>query len=140
MDDRCGFVDVEDNENAETLPNDENNAAPGSDPQSDTENLLFDRPALDELKEYLAEHESFEDMLAITQSGIGESHQAMNAVQALEILRLLLSRQVCDCLGKNTYSEPMHCSSFRGSTNAPTVFRQKITSGCANPKNNIDYR
>lgn len=140
MDDRCGFVDVEENENAETLPNDENNAASGSDSQSDTENLLFDRPALDELKEYLAEHESFEDMLAITQSGIGESHQAMNAVQALEILRLLLSRQVCDCLGKNIYPEPMHCSSFRGSRNAPTVFRQKTTSGCANPRNNIDYR
>lgn len=49
---RCGFVDIEENEDASS--EDAVDMAEGS--ESDQEDLEFDRLTLDELKEYLSQH------------------------------------------------------------------------------------
>jgi uncharacterized protein YegL len=99
MDDRCGFIDVEENENAlddleidcsESMGDAKNEGANGP----EVEDPQFDRPALDELKEYLSSHESFDDFLAITQAGTDEYHRHRNSAKVLDILRALTQRQV----------------------------------------------
>ncbi|KAL1608137.1 hypothetical protein SLS60_003076 [Paraconiothyrium brasiliense] len=88
----CGFDGIEENEDAGVSSDNADNPVLGA--EMDVENAEFDRPALDELKEYLSQHESFRDMLAIVHSGDGESHRSSHASQVLEILRLLLQQQI----------------------------------------------
>jgi len=54
------------------------------------------RPALDELKEYMSSHESFDDFLAIVQTGTDDYHRHRNAERVLTILRNLSIQQIED--------------------------------------------
>ncbi|KAJ4353723.1 uncharacterized protein N0V89_005453 [Didymosphaeria variabile] len=89
---RCGFDDIEENEDA----GGSSDIADCSvlEAETDIENAGFDRPALDELKDYLSKHESFKDMLAIVHGGDGEFNRSSNALKVLEILRTLLQQQI----------------------------------------------
>lgn len=91
MNDRCGFMDVEESEDA---VDDLEKSMANDDTDSEVEDAQFDRPALDELKEFLTSHESFDDFLAITQTGTDDYHRHKNAEKVLSILRGLAQQQI----------------------------------------------
>ncbi|KAF1933763.1 uncharacterized protein M421DRAFT_1134 [Didymella exigua CBS 183.55] len=59
-----------------------------------TEHHGGERLALDELKEYLLGHASFDDMLAIVRSGTGDNDRKQNAGKVLDILSRLDQRRI----------------------------------------------
>ncbi|EAT77244.1 peptidylprolyl isomerase [Parastagonospora nodorum] len=81
---RCGFVDVQDSEDADARINSSRTAAPSA---TMTENPGFHLPDSDELKEYLRNHESFEDFLAITRAGNSNYQRRRNAEKVLQIIQ-----------------------------------------------------
>ncbi|KAJ4303176.1 hypothetical protein N0V90_002069 [Kalmusia sp. IMI 367209] len=128
MDSRCGFIDVEENEDATVPAMTDVFEHSDFNSESYTEDLQFDRPALDELREYLSQHESFDDMLAITQSGYNEFQRSENAAEVLEVLRLLLQQ--------NINSKEKELEIRRGLTNHHRRhFMQNIERDLANLKN-----
>ncbi|KAJ8116748.1 hypothetical protein OPT61_g1881 [Boeremia exigua] len=83
---RCGFTDVEENEDADASINRASHAAAPATVPPQVEHPGGERLALDELKEYLLSHSSFEDMLAIVRAGSGEQYHQRNARKVLKIL------------------------------------------------------
>ena len=91
MDDRCGFIDVEENEDAaDPVLENINSSYRWSESMEDRR---FDRPALNEMKAYLVEHESFGDMLAIVRSGTYNVNRQDHAEWILKILRILAEKE-----------------------------------------------
>ncbi len=97
MRNRCDFLDLQSNEDAHVrLPPTTNNrnttvAASGN---VAAENPAFDLPGPDDLKEYLRTHESYEDFLAIIQSGKDDFQRRRNAKLVLQILQQLDEEQI----------------------------------------------
>jgi hypothetical protein len=87
MTQRCGFVDVESNEDADA----QINRRPSANPQNPSivmaENPAYHLPNSDELKEYLRSHESFDDCLAIVRTGRDDFQRRLNAEKVLKILQ-----------------------------------------------------
>ncbi|KAF2730390.1 U-box-domain-containing protein [Polyplosphaeria fusca] len=75
----------------DVLSNQPSTAAPLDVVQDD---LRFDRPALDELKAFLVEHESFHDIVFIVRSGNGDFHRHKNAKKAPLVLRNIHEQRV----------------------------------------------
>ncbi|KAF2463700.1 uncharacterized protein BDR25DRAFT_245013 [Lindgomyces ingoldianus] len=97
MNDRCGFVDVEENEDAfdpEYDSDDDIYSSVSLTHSERSEDPAFERPALDELKTYLSEHESFGDMLAIIRSAPDDFLCHKNAEKVLELLRDLANEEM----------------------------------------------
>jgi hypothetical protein len=123
MQDRSGFIDIEENEDANDLV--DKDAGP-QDPGDDEEDLRLDRPALDELKEYLSSHESFDDFLAITQSGIGDINQQQNAKKVLRCLCDLIDMQIKEKT-KFLHDEQRRATTFYLRQKSNTVERELAT-------------
>ncbi|KAJ4348997.1 hypothetical protein N0V95_004994 [Ascochyta clinopodiicola] len=94
MDERCGFIDVEESENADASVNRATRRHSEATAGSVTEHTGGERLALDELKEHILGHDSFEDMLAIVRTGISEDDRYQNASKVLHILGQLDEQQV----------------------------------------------
>lgn len=94
MTQRCGFVDVESNEDADA----QINRRPSANPQNPSivmaENPAYHLPDSDELKEYLRSHESFDDCLAIVRTGRDDFQRRLNAEKVLKILQQLDTLQI----------------------------------------------
>lgn len=88
---RCGFVDVQDNEDADVRINSSRAAEPSA---TMTENPAFHLPDADELKEYLRNHESFEDFLAIVRAGTSDYQRRRNAEKVLQIIQQIDELQI----------------------------------------------
>ncbi|KAF2789615.1 hypothetical protein K505DRAFT_341133 [Melanomma pulvis-pyrius CBS 109.77] len=93
MSERCGFSDVEANEDAYD-PDDSDSRSASQDSDSIVEDEAYEQPTLTELKEFLATHESFPDMLAIVRSGNDDFHRTEIAGKVLQLLRGLAKQQI----------------------------------------------
>ncbi|KAH5558945.1 peptidylprolyl isomerase [Parastagonospora nodorum] len=91
MDDRCGFVDVQDNEDANTQSSPSQDAVISA---TVTENPAFHLPDADELKEYIRNHESFDDFVAITRAGTNDNQRRRNAEKVLQIIQQFDTLQI----------------------------------------------
>ena len=87
MAERCGFIDVEGNEDADTLINRRRDTGSKDAKTTMTENPAYHLPDSDELKEYLRTHESFDDCLAIVRTGRDDFERRLNAEKVLQILQ-----------------------------------------------------
>jgi hypothetical protein len=94
MTQRCGFVDVESNEDADAQINRRSNANPQKPSIVMTENPAYHLPDSDELKEYLRSHESFDDCLAIVRTGRDDFQRRLNAEKVLKILQQFDTLQI----------------------------------------------
>ncbi|ORX96291.1 hypothetical protein BCR34DRAFT_619726 [Clohesyomyces aquaticus] len=98
MNGRCGFIDVEENEDAfDDLGLDEDSDDATDDTTSEAElheDPAVERPALDELKTFLLEHESFCDMMAIIRSGEDDEERQENAAKVLKLLRDMADAEI----------------------------------------------
>ena len=99
MSDRCGFVDVEHSEDAEEELQQQVRSTTDIAPPLPVENPAFNLPDSDELKEYLKSHESYDDFLAIVNTGKDDYHRRQNAEKVLQILQQLHEQQI-DCKRK----------------------------------------
>ena len=94
MNDRCGFIDIQQSENA-----DEETQRQIQSAEHAAQTLLPENPAFllaspDELKEYLRSHESYDDFLAIIGTGTDDYHCRQNAEKVLDILTQLHDQQI----------------------------------------------
>lgn len=95
MDRRCGFIDVEENEDAYDFDSTSaSSLADEHDSEEGEENFRYERPILDDMKAFLSTHESFVDMLAIVRCGTTESHREINAEKVMTILRGLAEQEI----------------------------------------------
>ncbi|KAF9695209.1 hypothetical protein EKO04_006853 [Ascochyta lentis] len=94
MNSRCGFNDVEESEDADASVSRAVRRVSAAIASPPVEYPGGERLALDELKEYLLGHSSFEDMLAIVRTGTSELHRHQNASKVLQILGQLDEQQV----------------------------------------------
>ena len=94
MSDRCGFTDVQINEDADAQIN--RNARTGGDGSTTrtTENPAYHLPDTDELKEYLKAHESYDDFIAIISTAHNDYHRRQNAEKVLQIIQQLDEQQI----------------------------------------------
>ena len=93
MRERCGFNDVQISEDAEAeIQRSVLTTAAAS--QTPAENVDFELPDVDTLKEYLQSHESYTDFLAIVGTGKDDYHRRLNAEKVLEILKQLHDQQI----------------------------------------------
>lgn len=86
MNERCSFVDVENNEDADAHIHRRRNAASEARSTAMAENPAYHLPDSDELKEYLRAHESFDDCLAIVRTGEDDYQRRLNAGKVLQVL------------------------------------------------------
>ncbi|KAL6704640.1 hypothetical protein ACN47E_008037 [Coniothyrium glycines] len=95
MEKRCGFTDVELNEDgdAEIRQKAQEDCAKTSNSRT-MEDLAYPLPDLDDLKEYLRTHESYEDFLAIVGTGDKRKSRVRNANVVMNILDQLHRQQV----------------------------------------------
>ncbi|KAI4936692.1 hypothetical protein J4E86_011309 [Alternaria arbusti] len=91
---RCGFVDIEHSEDAEEELQQQVRSTTDTAPPLPVENPAFDLPEPDELKEYLRSHESYDDFLAIVNTGKDDYHRRQNAEKVLQILQQLHEQQI----------------------------------------------
>ncbi|KAH6622099.1 hypothetical protein C7974DRAFT_216154 [Boeremia exigua] len=96
MGSRCGFVDIEESEDADASVNRAIHTATPATTSLQVEHPGSERLALDELKEYILAHDSFEDMLVIVRAGTEYSHRRQNASQVLKILGQLHQQQITE--------------------------------------------
>ncbi|KAH6866487.1 hypothetical protein BKA58DRAFT_403368 [Alternaria rosae] len=89
----CGFVDIEHSEDAEEELQQQVRSTTDTAPPLSIENPAFDLPDSDELKEYLKLHESYDDFLAIVNTGKDDYHRRQNAEKMLQILQQLHEQQ-----------------------------------------------
>ncbi|KAH7087509.1 hypothetical protein FB567DRAFT_346883 [Paraphoma chrysanthemicola] len=94
MGDRCGFVDVQDNEDDDAQLQLNRGATVSDSTESNSEDPAFPLPDVDELKEFLKAHESFDDMVAIIRSGKEDYQRRRNAEKVLEIVQQIDSQQI----------------------------------------------
>jgi len=94
MKERCGFVDVESNEDADARINRRPSANLQKSSVVMTENPAYHLPDSDELREYLRSHESFDDFLAIVRTGKDDFQRRLNAEKVLKILQQLDTLQI----------------------------------------------
>ncbi|KAF1351667.1 hypothetical protein EJ07DRAFT_168877 [Lizonia empirigonia] len=118
MNSRSGFIDIEESEDAEASLNRAVNRNSPSATISAIESPGGERLALDELKEYLLGHSSFEDMLAIVRAGIPKQGCLQNAHKVLNILGQLDQQQIAaktdelEVLKQKTTSSPSELSAL----------------------------
>tara|TARA_R110002003_G_scaffold48_14_gene4033 strand:+ start:19078 stop:22614 length:3537 start_codon:yes stop_codon:yes gene_type:complete len=94
MDDRCGFVDVQSNENDDAQLRLNHRIAADTSIEPAVEDAAFPLPSVDELKEFLKAHESFDDMVAIVRSGKDDYRRRGNAEKVLQILEQMDAQQI----------------------------------------------
>ncbi|KAH5067630.1 peptidylprolyl isomerase [Parastagonospora nodorum] len=88
---RCGFVDVQDSEDADAQVNRSRSA---SSKPTMRENPTHHLPDVDELKEYLKTHESFDDFLTIIRAGHIDYQRRLNAEKVLQIIQHIDALQI----------------------------------------------
>ncbi|KAF2114818.1 hypothetical protein BDV96DRAFT_575954 [Lophiotrema nucula] len=94
MDERCGFIDVETNEDAVDSVSGAEASSSSAPVSRHQEDARFERLALDELKTFLAQHESFDDMIGIVLTGTDAFRRQKNAEKVLQILRQLADQAI----------------------------------------------
>ncbi|KAF2023014.1 hypothetical protein EK21DRAFT_95249 [Setomelanomma holmii] len=95
MTERCGFVDVEENEDAQEQILCRSTTLETQDAGSAVkENPAYPLPDSDELKEYLRAHESFEDCLAIIRTGRDDYQRRLNAEKVLDIMQQINTQRI----------------------------------------------
>jgi hypothetical protein len=95
MSERCDFIDIQNNEDADIQVSGSANARNvASSHRVGAEDPAFPRPDSDELKEYLKALESYDDFLAIIRTGESDFQRRRNAEKVLEILQQIDDQRI----------------------------------------------
>ncbi|KAF2996796.1 hypothetical protein E8E13_000636 [Curvularia kusanoi] len=89
MDERCGFMDIQENEDAAASINPRHHQVAQDAMIPAVEHPGGERLALEELQEYLLNHDSFEDILAMVLVDIGDDDRLTNARKVLDLINQL---------------------------------------------------
>lgn len=94
MNERCGFEDVENNEDADAQIRQRSVANVETPSTTMAEDPVYHLPDADELKEYIRSHESYDDCLAIVHTGRDDFQRRLNAEKVLKIFQQLDKCQI----------------------------------------------
>lgn len=94
MQDRCGFEDVQVNEDINSQFNQASVTSTQAVEKIAAENAAYHLPSSDDLKEYLKAHESFDDLIAIIRSGKNDYQRRLNAEKVLQIIQQIDEQQI----------------------------------------------